>query len=222
MGGGGPNRKKLDTKFLFAKSNIREQPAIIVHGSRYGIVMGVRKTMDLKLPEPLQLESRTSERLILARRTADHTEFVTVDFQWRRWQLGNHPHRMLNPVSRPHQGRRWRENLIEDAAQALLSLPVTKGLADAIPVASAIAQPAKPQVPWVTEAPAEPPEPPARAYSWKVLASGQISQAVSAGTPEALFQLAGFRPHRVQDPIQGFLAVPVQKQDNAWVEVERP
>jgi len=74
---------------------------------------------------------------------------------------------------------------------------------------------------WVTEFPVDPPEPPARAYTWKELASGEISQAASAATPEALFQLAEFRSPRVNDPIQGFLAVSVKKQRNLWVEVER-
>ena len=177
--------------------------------------------MDLKLPEPIQLESRTSERLILVRRIADRSEFVTVDFQWRRWQLGNHPLRILNPIGKPYQGRRWREDLIGDATHALLILaPEDPG--DTPQATSPVASPAEPQRPRVAEALADPHETPARAYAWKVLANGQISQAASAGTPEALFQLAGFRPHRVQDPIQGFLAVLVQRQGSLWVEVAHP
>jgi hypothetical protein len=173
--------------------------------------------MDLKLPEPIQLESRTLEKLILAWRTPDRSEFVTVDFEWRRWQLGNHPHRILNSIGKPYQGRRWRENLIEDAAQALLTLPVSESLKDAFKE-TRDAEPHLPLAP-AMETPPDPHEPPARAYAWKVLASGQISQAASAGTPEALFRLAGFRPHRVQEPLQGFLAVQVQRQGSLWVEV---
>jgi hypothetical protein len=178
--------------------------------------------MDLKLPEPIQLESRTSERLVLARKTADRSEFVTIDFQWRRWQFGNHPHRMLHPISRSHQGRRWRENLIEDAVQALLAIPVTENVGANAKDAVTLNPPTDPQLLSPTNEPhTKPEEPPARAYAWKLLANGQISQATFAPTPEALFQLAGFRPHRVHDPVQGFLAVQVKRQGHRWVEIEQ-
>jgi hypothetical protein len=130
---------------------------------------------------------------------------------------------MLNPISRPHQGRRWREALIEDAAQALLAIPITENLGRTPTDAGVLAQPTEPQLTlFPKEAQVDPDDPPTRAYAWKFLANGEISQAAFAITPEALFQLAGFRPHRVLDPIQGFLAVPVQRLGHRWVEIEHP
>jgi len=40
-------------------------------------------------------------------------------------------------------------------------------------------------------------------------------------TPEALFVLAGFRPHKVLESIQGYLCVPVTRHGERWVEIQR-
>lgn len=141
--------EQIDTMFVFAKCKIGEQPTINPYDSSDGVVYGECKTIDLKLPKPLQLDSETSERLILALRTGDHSEFVTIDFEWRRWQLGNHPLRILNPIQQHYQARSWQERLIKDGAQALLAIPAAKCSEDAVPAANGIAGPAEPELPWV-------------------------------------------------------------------------
>lgn len=56
-------------------------------------------------------------------------------------------------------------------------------------------------------------------FAWKRLSDGSISQEITANTAEELFEAAGFGSVRVNEPIKGFLAVPVERQDGALVEV---
>jgi len=199
--------------------------------------------MDFDLPEQIKVVSRAGDRLILGRSTGDSEEFVTIDFEWRRWQLGNHPHKVLNFVSTPPKGRNWRKELVRDATGALLSTPwagnpgrnpqedasallteedqeapatVTVSSSEATAVPAAV----PPSLPG--GAPMEPLPEVMTAYAWKRLQDGQLSQDINAPTPEALFVLAGFRPYRVTDPIQGFLCVPVQRRGDQWIEVKEP
>ena len=196
--------------------------------------------MDFELPEPIQVESKIGERLILVRPSAKANEFVTIDFEWRRWQMGNHPLKILNAVSTPYKSRNWKMRMVADAIRGLLaahkegaqgevlaakdqdSIPgqqpyffMEESPADSEPVSGSTVTPAA-----LPDAlPAEPIPGPIITYAWKRLGDGQISQDINAPTPEALFQQAGFHPYRVLDPIQGFLCVPVQWRYGRWKEI---
>jgi len=196
--------------------------------------------MDFELPEPIRVESENGDRLILVRPGSKGNEFVTIDFEWRRWQPGNHPVKILNFGSTPYKSRNWQARIVADAVQALLSAeheePQSESSAtmdeDLVlgqqPYLFAEEPPATPEPPSgssnIPEATL--PDPPMAApppgstitYAWKRLEDGQISQDINGPTPEALFQKAGFRPYRVLDQIQGYLCVPVQWRDGRWIE----
>ncbi|WP_282519035.1 hypothetical protein [Bradyrhizobium sp. Arg816] len=54
------------------------------------------------------------------------------------------------------------------------------------------------------------------------MSDGNISQEITAGTAEELFEAAGFGAVRVNEPIKGFLAVPVEQRDGMLVERPSP
>jgi len=199
--------------------------------------------MDFNLPEPIEVATRAGDRLILVRPTNGTVGYVTIDFEWRRWQLGNHPNRVLNFVPTPFKGRNWKKDLVRDAANALLSMPMPDQAGDeregskeeaTIPLALEHPEASEAEGTASSEVKAVPsrttPMPPPgeapgqslpedmNAYAWKRIQDGQLSQGITAATPEALFVQAGFRPYRVLDPIQGFLCVPVRREGDHWVE----
>lgn len=191
--------------------------------------------MEFDLPETITVATRVGDRLILERAVGAGKGFATVDFEYRRWQLGEHPHRILNYVDTSYRGRNWKKDLVRDAVEALLSAPSEKESGEgsmesaATAIAQATLKPAR-AVELVMDPLLIPPaEDPVRtvpeeatAFAWKRLQDGQISQEVIADSPESLFQLAGFRPHRVLDPVQGFRCIPVRWERGRWVENMEP
>jgi hypothetical protein len=189
--------------------------------------------MDYDFPESIEVTAKTGDRLILARSSGDSVEYVTIDFEYRRWQLGNHPNRVLNFVSTPPKGRNWKKELVRDATGALLSLGQMENLGGDI-MEDALATPAdgrhediEAKATTSTEVqslspgcPAEPLVDGMTAYAWKRLHNGELSQDINGQTPEELFIRAGFRPHRVADPIQGFLCVHVRRIGERWIEIK--
>jgi hypothetical protein len=199
--------------------------------------------MDFELPEPIQVESKSGDRVILVRPSGDANQHVTIDFERRRWQLGNHPHRILNFVPTTYKGRNWKKEIVADAVRGLLASHQGSFQAEALALMNDVGsnsdkQPNLPvEEPLATTepgpeftTPAALPEPllavpapeAAIIYAWKRLVDGKISQDINAPTPEALFQKAGFQPYRVLDPIQGFLCVPVEWRGGRWTETARP
>ena len=194
--------------------------------------------MEFELPEPIQVESEIGDRLILVRPVGGSQEFVTIDFEWRRWQLGKHPNRVLNRPSTLYKSRNWKMRMVADAIQELLAVeqgePQEKPHAlDEQPILAeqpylfteeppAEAEPGPEPITTATlpdPLPAGPPPGTTTSYAWKRLEDGQISQTINAPTPEALFELAGFRPFRVFDPIQGYVCVRVQLKNGQWSEI---
>jgi hypothetical protein len=197
--------------------------------------------MEFELPEPIRVEAKIGDRLILVRAVGDANEFVTIDFEWRRWQRGNHPLKILNFTSTNYKSRNWKMRMVADAVQELLSVDHEEVQE---PVrATTNGDPVLGQQPYLfTEEPQADTEPfsgetnttvvnpdplpeeripgAAVAYAWKRIVDGQISQDINAPTPEALFMLAGFRPYRVFDPIQGYRCVPVQWRNERWAEIK--
>jgi hypothetical protein len=178
--------------------------------------------MEYGLTSPVEVASKIGDRLILVHATGDSEAFVTVDFEFRRWQLGNHPLRMLNHGGSTFRGRNWQARLVQDATNALLGVPSEEPQGGAF-VEDALAihtdEPLDVPEP-VTQASSEvtadvkvkpttlpvggqEPSFPAGmiAYAWKRLQDSQLSQDITAPTPEALFVLAGFRPHKVLESI---------------------
>ena len=201
--------------------------------------------MDFELPEPIRVESESGDRLILVRPGAGSNEFVTIDFEGRCWELGNHSVKILKVASPAYKyrSRNWKMRMVADAIRGLLALDqgcfqeeafafMNEG--DSIPDEKPDLPLEEPLVatepaPESTIPTATLPDPlPAAApppgttitYAWKRMVDGQISQDINAPTPEALFLLAGFRPFRVLDPIQGFQCVPVQWIDGRWDEIK--
>lgn len=193
--------------------------------------------MDFELPEPIRVESKIGDRLILVRPDGDSHQFVTIDFERRRWQLGSHPHRILNVTSALYKSRNWQMRLVADAIRGLLAghqggfqeevLPFMdeeEFLPNEVPgqelkdATEPSPEPAISTAPVLAPAPSTTSPGTALTYAWKRLEDGQISQGINAPTPEALFQQAGFHPHRVLDPIQGFQCVPVEWRDGRWRE----
>ena len=78
--------------------------------------------MEFALPEPIQIESKSEDRLILRRPSGGFIEFVTIDFEWQRWQLGNHPIKMLNSRFTHYKSRNWKIRMVADAIHALLAV----------------------------------------------------------------------------------------------------
>lgn len=196
--------------------------------------------MEFELPESIRVESKKADRVIFERTGSASSEFVTVDFEWRRWQLGNHPLKILNFVGTPYRGRNWKKEIVADAVGALLSghqeedegtkkEPVLAALMEATNTdkpSEPLAEEHLVEVASNTSLPPSPIQPnslpsTSHAFAWKRLEDGQISQDINAPTPEDLFQQAGFRPFRVLDPIQGFLCVPVQWSGGRWMEINR-
>ena len=184
--------------------------------------------MDFELPEPIRVESEIGDRLILVRPGAGSNEFVTIDFEGRCWELGNHSVKILKVASPAYKyrSRNWKMRMVADAIHGLLSAPQEEAQEevfagwkeDSIPEE-------KPDLPITTAVlsdprPASPISNATITYAWKRMVDGQISQDINAPTPEALFQLAGFRPFRVLDPIQGFQCVPVQWLVGRWEEIK--
>ena len=196
--------------------------------------------MDFELPEPIRVESEIGDRLILVRPVGGSQEFVTIDFEWRRWQLGNHPDRVLNFPTTLYKSRNWKMRMVEDAIHALLAVEHEEPLEESRPPMDenpslgqqpylfteeppAEAEPGPEPITTATlpdPLPAGPPPGATSTYAWKRLVDGQISQDINARTPEALFELAGFRPYLVFDPIQGYLCVPVRWSDGRWEEIK--
>lgn len=56
-------------------------------------------------------------------------------------------------------------------------------------------------------------------YGWKRIDDGFICQWPVANTKEALFEATGFGAVRVDEPVRGFLGVPVIRHGGAWCEL---
>lgn len=58
-------------------------------------------------------------------------------------------------------------------------------------------------------------------FAWKRIEDGWINDEILARSKEILFESAGFGAVRVDEPIKGFLAVPVREtEDGRIVELE--
>jgi hypothetical protein len=44
--------------------------------------------MEFELPATIAMSSKAGDRLVLVRSMGEEKDYVTVDFEWRRWQLG--------------------------------------------------------------------------------------------------------------------------------------
>lgn len=187
--------------------------------------------MEFELPESVAVATKVGDRLVLERSVGEEKSYVTVDFEWRRWQLGAHPHRMLNFVPTSFKGRNWKKDLVRDAINALLAMSFPEesreGSTEVGSSALALDPSELARIPesardHTLAGPAEEHGQPVSegmiAFAWKRLQDGQISQDITAASPEALFVQAGFRPHRVLDPIQGFQCVRVRREKVRWVE----
>lgn len=85
----------------------------------------------LMTPEGFQVEFQEEGRLVLRghREDGSHLGFVSIDFDWRRWQLGYNGAGLIShdgPAGcssrgKSYSGRGWREALIHDATAALVA-----------------------------------------------------------------------------------------------------
>jgi len=55
-------------------------------------------------------------------------------------------------------------------------------------------------------------------FAWKKLSTGKIIQTSVATSKDDLFEMAGFGAVRTDAPIKGFIAVPVIRDGNEWIQ----